>query len=161
MTQKEDKHVQLPNGDKISSTQEGDLKLSSQLPSTKATVLPHLTTSSLISLGKLCDEGCNISLNKETMQVKKDGNMVLQGYRNHNDGLWDIPIYNHPNPKTSIQPDNYILPPSHNIYKYDTINLMKSDRPTKTFKAVLFLDLNFFIFLKPNIPQIRFFYTVI
>ena len=74
--------MQLPNGDKISSTQEGDLKLSSQLPSTKATVLPHLTTSSLISLGKLCDEGCNISLNKETMQVNKNGNVVLQGYRN-------------------------------------------------------------------------------
>lgn len=126
--------MQLSNGDKISSTQEGDLKLSSQLPSTKATVLPHLTTSSLISLGKLCDEGCNISLNKETMQVQRNGNMVLQGYRNQNDGLWDIPVYNHPNPKTSIQPDNYILPPSHNIYKYDTINLLKSDRPTKTYK---------------------------
>ena len=116
--------MQLSNGDKISSTQEGDLKLSSQLPSTKATVLPHLTTSSLISLGKLCDEGCNISLNKETMQVQRNGNMVLQGYRNQNDGLWDIPVYNHPNPKTSIQPDNYILPPSHNIYKYDTINFL-------------------------------------
>lgn len=86
-------------------------KFQGQLPSHEdlsknartAIVLPSLTSSSLVSLGQLCNDGCNVSLDKAKLQVHKDSKLILQGHRNNADGLWDMPI-------TSIQ-QNYQLQP--------------------------------------------------
>ena len=74
-----------------------------------AIVLPSLTSSSLVSLGQLCDDGCNVSLDKAKSQVHKDSKLILEGHRNKADGLWDMPI-------TSIQ-QNYQLLPSKGLYQ--------------------------------------------
>ena len=78
----------------ISSNKQGELPISNHL-STKgktAIVLPDLTSSSLISLGQLCDDGCNVNLDKHKLSVYKEENLIMEGVRNKTDGLWDIPI---------------------------------------------------------------------
>ena len=86
--------VQLPDSTMISSTEQGELPLSNLL-STKATktaILPKLKSANLISLGQLCDDGCTITLDQDTMKVTKNNTTILKGIRNQKDGLWDIPI---------------------------------------------------------------------
>ena len=109
--------VQLPNGNSIQANQEGYLHLSKDLNTVtkKVTILPELKSASLLSLGKLCDDNCNIFLDKNSMKVTKNNKCILTGIRNANDGLWDVPFRKHPNPKASIQV-NYVLPKTHNIY---------------------------------------------
>ena len=42
------------------------------------------------------------------MQVFKNTQLILQGLRNHEDGLYNIPIH-----KIKLQANNYIPPPIH------------------------------------------------
>ena len=72
-----------------------------------AKILPELRSSSLLSLGQLCDDDCDILLNKKKMYVIKDKELILQGTRNKLDGLWDIPVY-----KTELNSDNFGKPPT-------------------------------------------------
>ena len=53
---------------------------------------PLLKNTSLISIGQLCDDGCTATFNRESLQVKKNEKLILQGFRNYQDGLWDIPM---------------------------------------------------------------------
>lgn len=101
--------VTLPNAQPIISTLEGTIPLSSKLSSKarQATVLPHLQSSSLISLGQLCDDNCKVVLDKKQLNVYKDGQVVLTGYRNLKDGLWDIPIMK------QMVSANYMMPATH------------------------------------------------
>lgn len=61
--------VTLPNANSISSETKGELPLSNKLSSRakEAIVLPQLQSSSLISLGQLCDDDCDIHLNKKEL----------------------------------------------------------------------------------------------
>ena len=88
--------VTLPNNVAIASNRQGQLSLNSKLSlsAQKATILPNLKSSSLISLGQLCDDDCEILLNKKRLYVVKDKDVILQGHRNYDDGLWDIPLNN-------------------------------------------------------------------
>ena len=84
--------VTLPDNNVIESTQSGHLNLPTL--STKATmahVLPQLSTL-LLSLGQLADDGCLILLNNKFLKVFKNFELILHGYRNQSDGLWDIPL---------------------------------------------------------------------
>ena len=56
-------------------------------------VLLRLKSASLVSIGKLYDDNCDILLNKRKLIVVKDNEIVLQGFRNYSDDLWDLPIY--------------------------------------------------------------------
>jgi hypothetical protein len=81
-------------------------------------ILPKLTSSNLISLGQLCDDDCEILLNKHEMKAMKNNKVILKGYRNSKDGLWDIPI-----PKTTITPKCCITPLPHPaIYSCRTLH---------------------------------------
>jgi len=55
-----------------------------------AHVFNDLKSASLISLDRLCHDGCKIILTKTLLKVWKDKHLVLQGLRNNNDGFWDI-----------------------------------------------------------------------
>ena len=101
--------VTLPNAQPIPSTLSGTIPLNNLL-STKAkmaTVLPNLHSSSLISLGQLCDDNCKVTLDKKELNVFKENTVVMRGFRNTKDGLWDIPIVK------NIHPNNFIMPPIH------------------------------------------------
>ena len=94
---------------------QGTLPLSKNLtPKARtAVVLPNLTSSSSVSLGQLFDDGCNINLDKEKMQVYKNNKLIMQGNRNKTDGLWDTPTQENYIPMqenyTPTQ-ENYVLP---------------------------------------------------
>ena len=85
-------------------------------------VLPELKSSSLISLGQLCDNNCTVILTKTKLVVFKENAIVLQGFCNPSDGLWDIPLsprlvhdYHHTAPvgKTTLQHNQVVYPAPH------------------------------------------------
>ena len=66
--------VTLPDNSVIKSDQQDHLPISQKLSqeAQKATVLPHLKSSSLVSLGQLCDNNCKMSLDKKKLYVVKN-----------------------------------------------------------------------------------------
>ena len=48
----------------------------------------------MIPLGKLCDDGCQVLLDKKSRFVVKEKELVIEGYLNEGDLLWDIPVQN-------------------------------------------------------------------
>jgi hypothetical protein len=96
--------VILPDSTTISSTHNGQLPIPSLSKMARnATILPHLKSASLISLGQLCNDNCDIFLNKTKLFVLKNNELLLQGFRNKQDGLWDIPL---PQPSTTLKNTN-------------------------------------------------------
>ena len=71
-----------PNGQILHYTK-GCQLASSTLPeeAREAHILPGLAHSSLISIGKLCDVGCEYSFNQHNMVVTKDEELLLKGTR--------------------------------------------------------------------------------
>ena len=73
-----------------------------------AKIIPGLSSSSLVSLGKLCDDDMKIFLDKKILIAVKDDEIILEGQRNKYDRLWDIPVY-----KTCITQNSCMLPSPH------------------------------------------------
>ena len=92
--QSDNKCVILPNNERIQITEKGTLPLSQELSTSgkEASVLPNLKNSSLLPIGQLCDDNCNVTLDKEKMLVYKNNKVILKGYRNKLDGLWDVKV---------------------------------------------------------------------
>ena len=85
--------VILPDSSSIAPTATGNLNipgLSQQ--ATKSYIFPDLQSASLLSVGQLCDDGCDVTFTNVDVKAHKNGQTVLQGYRNYNDKLWDIPF---------------------------------------------------------------------
>ena len=89
------------------------MALSNSLSETakQATILPTLKSSSLISLGKLCDDGCKVMLDDKKLIAVKQKKIVMQGKRNSRDGLWDIPV--DPYPIYTMRKEYYEQPSTH------------------------------------------------
>ena len=71
--------ILLPDADTISPSHQGVLTLHRNL-SGKAcvgTILPNLKSSSLMSLGQLCDNGCDILINKQNLYALKNKEVIL------------------------------------------------------------------------------------
>ena len=86
--------VHLPNGDTISASMQGFLPFSKLTKQAQLVhVFPDLHSTSLISLGQLCDDGCTIVLTDKGIFVFKQKEIILTGTRNHRDGWWDIPLH--------------------------------------------------------------------
>jgi hypothetical protein len=85
----------LPNNESMTSTTSGSIPFQSSLSqqACKAHIFKDLQSSSLISLGRLCDDDCTITLTKHLLQVTKNNKVIMRGIRNPTDGLWDIPIH--------------------------------------------------------------------
>ena len=60
----------LPNNTKIQAPLQVKLPLHSEV-SPKAIVYPNLNNKSLLSIGKLCNEGCIAVFDKKTLCIKK------------------------------------------------------------------------------------------
>ena len=93
--------VTLPDNDVIESTHCVQLPTPQPLPqtATKTSILPKLTSSSLVSLPQLCDHGCECLLKSRGLHVVKEGNFVLKnnkgiqvlyGARNQFDRLFNL-----------------------------------------------------------------------
>ena len=92
--------VHLADNRTIQSTHEGHLQL--PLPTlpptaTKAHLFPALGKTSLISIGQLCDHGCEATFTKDTITIKHQQQPVLQGTRDATThGLWQIQLESPP-----------------------------------------------------------------
>ena len=121
--------VTLPNAEGTHSTSKGTLPMSQQLSETakQATVLPRLESSSLISLGQLCDDDCKVELDKKNLKVFKEERLIMKGHRNKSDGLWDMPI------TRPITTNNVILPAPHPGIYPTRMCMHKNNKTTKKF----------------------------
>ena len=86
--------VQQPDATPLQTTGTGQIPLSSKLSpqAQQGLILPHLKSASLIAMGPLCDDDCNVIFSKKHMAVIKNNEVILRGKRNKYDDLWDIPI---------------------------------------------------------------------
>ena len=85
--------IALPNQQKITTTATANIPLKQfSNAATKTYLLKDLQKTNLISLGQLCDDNCYVVLTKKKLYVCKDKKLLLQGYRNRDDGLWDITL---------------------------------------------------------------------
>ena len=92
--------VKLPNDVQIQASIKGLLPLPPTLSNiaTMAHVFQCLTNASLLSIGRLCDDGCVAVFDKHDLRIFKRENFILQGKRNYSDSLWDILL----NPNSSL-----------------------------------------------------------
>ena len=82
----------LPNLQTIKAKQQGTLPIGLSKAASTVHIFDDedLKNASLISLGQLCDDDCIVHLDKHKLLVFKDKTKILQGTRNHTDGLWDV-----------------------------------------------------------------------
>ena len=59
-----------------------------------AEIFPNLH-SSIISIGKLCDNECIFTFEKRKVIVSKYEDIIIEGYQEPTNGLWQFPIH-HP-----------------------------------------------------------------
>ena len=78
-------NVTLPNSVAMSLNKQGELPLSDDASVKGKTTLAllDLTSSSLVSLGQLCNDGCN----EEKLSARKDKDLIIEEVRNKTDSL--------------------------------------------------------------------------
>jgi hypothetical protein len=85
--------VNMPNGTTIQSSHTCDLLLADLPPQArKAQILPGLVHNSLISVGQLCDNGCNGTFTQEQVTVSKNGKCVMYGSPDPISRLWRVDL---------------------------------------------------------------------
>ena len=74
-----------------------------------AHIFPHLQPGELISIGKLCDDGCTSTLTATTMKLHKQGEVVLEGNHNGEAGMWQVKITSPQGPTPTHQSENTLM----------------------------------------------------
>jgi hypothetical protein len=89
-------HVNMPNGTTIQSYHTREFLLSAlSLEARRAHILPGLVHSSLISVGQLCDSGCDVNFTQDKVEVNKNGKSVMSGVRDENRNYGEL-LYKKP-----------------------------------------------------------------
>jgi hypothetical protein len=79
----------MPDGSTITSTHKAVIPIPGlSLKSRTAHIFPALGNTSLISIGQLCDAGCEVLFDKETATVWYQGKIVMTGTRSPTTRLW-------------------------------------------------------------------------
>jgi hypothetical protein len=69
----------------------GDLDLPAlPLPARVALIVPELGNHSLISIGQLCDAGCDVQFDATSVDVRHDGRHIYSGTRDTVSKLWNL-----------------------------------------------------------------------
>jgi hypothetical protein len=85
--------VNMPTGTMIQLSHTCELLLADLPPQArKAHIIPGLLHNSLISVGQLCDSGCNITFTQEQVTVLRDGTCVMYGSRDPRSRLWRVDL---------------------------------------------------------------------
>jgi hypothetical protein len=83
----------MPNGTMIQSSHTCDLLLADLPPQAwKAHILPGLVHNSLISVGQLCNNGCNVTFTQEQVTVSRDRKCVIYRSQNPRSRLWRVDL---------------------------------------------------------------------
>ena len=111
--------VSMPNDMTMTSSLSGDLILNTiPMEARKAHVFNEITSWSLLSLGVLCDAGCEATLTKNKLIVKMFDEVVLNGYRDHTtSGMWMVDLTENKPMLNAARP----IEPINNIYPTGTI----------------------------------------
>ena len=99
--------VQLPDNHHIKSTHTGNLDIPSlPLEATEAHLFPDLGATSLLSIGKLCDAGCEAKFRATDCIITFMGDVILKGTRNHTttNNLWQVATTKQNETKQNILP---------------------------------------------------------
>ena len=90
-------------------------------------MIPHITNTSLLSIGQLCNDDCIALFHKKFLHIYKNNKLILRGNRNQLDGLWDIPFRQCPQmfAQTKRQVLNVIL--QKNKTKFQLANFYHGD----------------------------------
>jgi hypothetical protein len=94
---KQEVHVPLsfnmPNGTTIQLSHTCDLLLAVLPPQArKVHIIPGPLHNLLISVGQLCDNGCNTTFTQEQVTVSRDGKCVIYGSRDPRSSLWRVDL---------------------------------------------------------------------
>ena len=85
--------VTLPDGSTTHSTHMCTIPLPALPPAaTIAHIMPGLANHALVSIGQLCDHGCNALFTPADVQIYRNQRLILHGPRDHN-GLWRLAIH--------------------------------------------------------------------
>ena len=86
-------HVIMPDGDQVQSTRTYKLDIP-QLPTDAryGHIVPGLSAHSLLSIIKLYNTGCDVTLSKIRCEVKCRGRLVMRGSKYTRTGLWFVNI---------------------------------------------------------------------
>ena len=83
--------IKNPNGTVMYSTHEAELDITSlPLAARRVHIVPALSTFSLISIGQLCDSGCQVTFDANSVTVSHNTQIVLSGQRDTATGLWHL-----------------------------------------------------------------------
>ena len=114
-------NVILPNNKHISSSHTTTLNIPGLSDNAKnAHVLPELKSSSLLSIGQLCDDNCIAIFSKSKLHVAKKQKIILQGTRDPINGMWNVPLplQDNPSPTISNSITNRSIPPTTDMVNY-------------------------------------------
>ena len=147
--------VKLPDKRKIQPTRQGLLPLSKELSAyaRTGTVLPKLSSSSLLSTGEIRDDDNMVIFDKNDVKtipynqaiatIVAQQQILLEGERNHIDSLYDVTISSDPTQcKTKLHTDNVVSNIIHpglygnrnrnNMKKQTTFNVCRSNLSWKS-----------------------------
>jgi hypothetical protein len=103
--------VRLPNGSTMESSHTAELDIPElNAAASKAHVFPGMVNHSLLSVGKLCDEGYTVTFKNASVTVcNSQKSQILSGPRDLDTGLWRI----------NLKQDNQHVPQpiENNVYK--------------------------------------------
>ena len=138
--------VQLPNGERLLSTDVATLNLPSFPPVLRQShVFPAMTSYPLISVPKLCDHGCTVTFTSTNAFIHRDNQLLLTVPRHHTTKLWHMDLSaDHPGTTTAPLPTSppqqhcyHILPTRNNSDLLKWLHQsMFSPSPTTLIKAI-------------------------
>jgi hypothetical protein len=106
-----------PNGTIMYSTHVAELDLPSlPLAARQVHIVPALTTSSLLSMGQLCDAGCLVTFDATSVTVHLDNERILEGARMPDTGLWHLSMVQPSLATNANKPVTPLPPLSHRSY---------------------------------------------
>ena len=83
-----------PNNTVMYSIHEAELDLPSlSLAARRVHIVSALSTSSLLSMGQLCDSGCRIVFDARSVHVFFNNDVILTGERTAATGLWHLSLH--------------------------------------------------------------------
>jgi len=85
--------IHTPSGAIIHSTHEADLDCPGLPPAAcHGHVVPQLATQPLLSIGQLCDAGCDVAFTATNVTIMHNNNIILAGHRTPVTKLWQLNI---------------------------------------------------------------------
>lgn len=109
------------------STHEAKLDLPNLPPSARRVhIVPALTTSSLLSMGQLCDAGCTVTFDATSVTVQLANKTIMDGIRTSENGLWQLSLI-----QPSLTPSIPVLGPPPPPYAHQSYAAVQSATPSE------------------------------